>query len=173
MNAAMEICMLIRMPSALVKHTPFFTCAINLAAVVYLSYWSFLVTENVEGLVKEHIKLNIGSLKTLSKVMPIANTVLGQAKGVAKDLFRSRKALNNLYMGAVSREDILQRMIDLPDEDASALVLEQPGFFQVSQAETSQAVVPVSLPLSIQDTTTQVVMQGGEVGPLAQSTSGM
>jgi hypothetical protein len=122
MVAAMEICMLIKVPSPIAKHTPFFTCAINLAAVVYLSYWSFIATEEGDGLVKEHIKLNIGSLKQLARCIPIAQTVLTQAKGVAKDLFQSRKALNNMYLGSTTREEILQRMIDLPDDDAHASV---------------------------------------------------
>src|ERR1700753_2139644 len=123
MMAAMEICVLIKMPSPVIKHTPFFTCAINLAAVVYLSYWSFIATEERDGLVKEHIKLNIGALKTLAKVMPIAHTVLGQAKGVAKELFQSRKALNNMYLGSASREEILLRMIDLPEDDPQGMLV--------------------------------------------------
>jgi hypothetical protein len=121
MNAAMEICLLIKMPSPLVKHTPFFTCAINLAAVVYLSYWSFIATEPADSVVKEHIKLNIGSLKALSKVMPIAHTVLGQAKGVARELFKSRKALSNEYYGG-NREEVLNSIIELSEENEAEFV---------------------------------------------------
>ncbi|KAF2666834.1 hypothetical protein BT63DRAFT_457791 [Microthyrium microscopicum] len=112
MRAAMDICVLIKMPCPLAKHSPFFTCAITMAAVCYLSYWSFIATEEGDNLIKEHIRLNIGSLKTLAGVMPIAKTVLGQVKGVAQELFQSRKALKNLYFGAVTREEILQGMIE-------------------------------------------------------------
>ena len=112
MRAAMDICVLIKMPCPLVKHTPFFTCAVTMAAVVYLSYWSFIATESGDDVIKEHIRLNIGVLKSLAPVMPIAKTVLGQVKGVAKDLFASRKALNNVYWGQVTREEVLQGMIE-------------------------------------------------------------
>lgn len=112
MRAAMDICVLIKMPCPLAKHSPFFTCAITMAAVVYLSYWSFIATEEGDTVIKEHIRLNIGSLKTLAAVMPIAKTVLGQVKGVAQELFQSRKALNNMYWGGVTREEILAVMIE-------------------------------------------------------------
>jgi hypothetical protein len=112
MQAAMDICMLIKMPCPLVKHTPFFTCAATMAAVVYLSYWSFIATANGDGIIKEHIRLNIGVLKSLAANMPIAKTVLGQVRGVAQELFASRKALNNVYWGQVTREEILQGMIE-------------------------------------------------------------
>jgi hypothetical protein len=83
-----------------------------MAAVVYLSYWSFIATESGDDVIKEHIRLNIGVLKSLASVMPIAKTVLGQVKGVAKELFASRRALNNVYWGQVTREEILQGMIE-------------------------------------------------------------
>jgi hypothetical protein len=112
MRAAMDICVLIKMPCPLVKHTPFFTCAVTMAAVVYLSYWSFIATESGDDVIKEHIRLNIGVLKSLASVMPIAKTVLGQVKGVAKELFASRRAMNNMYWGQVTREEVLQGMIE-------------------------------------------------------------
>jgi hypothetical protein len=112
MRAAMDICVLIKMPSPLIKHTPFFTCAIVMSAVIYLSYWSFMATKEGDHLIKEHIRLNIGSLKTYATIMPIAKTVLGQVKGVARELFQSRKALSNAYWAGCTREEILQTMIE-------------------------------------------------------------
>jgi hypothetical protein len=112
MRAAMDICVLIKMPSPLIKHTPFFTCAIVMSAVIYLSYWSFMATQDGDHLIKEHIRLNIGSLKTLASVMPIAKTVLGQVKQVAQGLFQSRKAVSNVYWAGCTREEILQNMIE-------------------------------------------------------------
>jgi hypothetical protein len=120
MQAAKDICVLIKLPCPLVKHTPFFTCAVTMAAVVYLSYWSFIATESGDSVIKEHIRLNIGVLKTWAKVMPIAKTVLGQVKGVAQELFASRKALNNAYWSSVTREEILRGMIEeVPSNDAA------------------------------------------------------
>jgi len=123
MRAAMDICVLIKMPCPLAKHSPFFTCAITMAAVVYLSYWSFIATDKGDNLIKEHIRLNIGSLKTLSSVMPIAKTVLKQVKGVAQELFQSRKALSNaLFYSPTTREEIIQGMIEeVPHGTVAAL----------------------------------------------------
>ena len=112
MNAAKEVSKLARLPCPLVKHTPFFNCAVTMAAVVYLSYWSFIATEGGDTVIKEHIRLNIGVLKALSDIYPIATTVLGQVKGVAQELFAARKAMNNDYWAHVTREEILQGMIE-------------------------------------------------------------
>jgi hypothetical protein len=112
MRAAMDICVLIKMPCPQVKHTPFFTCAVTMSAVVYLSYWSFIATEAGDAVIKEHIRLNIGVLKQLSGIMPIAKTVLGQVKGVAQELFASRKAMSNVYWGNATREEVLQGLIE-------------------------------------------------------------
>jgi len=112
MQAAKEISKLSKLPCPLFKHTPFFNCAVTMAAVVYLSYWSFIATEGGDTFIKEQIRLNIGVLKALSEIYPIANTVLGQVKGVAQELFASRKALNNAWWAHVTREEILQGIID-------------------------------------------------------------
>jgi len=122
-NAAMEICMLIKMPCPLIKHTPFFTCAITMAAVVYLSYWSFIATETGDATVKEHIRLNIGSLKTLATFMPIAEKTLNQVQGVASEIFRSRKAIVNDYWDPTARQELLRKMIE---EAPTGLLTELP-----------------------------------------------
>jgi hypothetical protein len=120
----MDICMLIKMPGSLMHHTPFFTCAITMAAVVYLSYWSFLATEGGDAVVKEHIRLNIGSLKTLAPFMPIAGKVLVQVQAVARDIFMSRKALSNVFWGAATREEVLLGMIE--EVGSAALLAQEP-----------------------------------------------
>jgi hypothetical protein len=112
MNAAMNICMLIKLPSPLIKHSPFFTCAITMAAVVYLAYWSFIVTEDRDKVIKEHIRLNIGSLKAMAQVMPMAKTVLSQVRGVSQEIFASKRAIRNAYYSHVTREQILDGMIE-------------------------------------------------------------
>jgi hypothetical protein len=114
MQAAKDISSLITLPCPLVNHTPFFSCAVTMASIVFLSYWSFVATEDGDAFIKENIRLNIGVLKTLTDEVgwPIARTILGQVKGVAQELFQSRKALNNAYSNAVTREEILQDFID-------------------------------------------------------------
>lgn len=113
MQAAKDICGLILLPCPLVKHTPFFSCAVTMSSIVFLSYWSFIATESGDTFIKDNIRLNIGVLKTLGELWPIANTVLGQVKGVAQELFRSRKALSNGFFHAqVTREEIFQGMIE-------------------------------------------------------------
>jgi hypothetical protein len=115
LQAAKEISGLITLPCPLVKHTPFFTCAVTMASIVFLSYWSFIATENDDSYIKENIRLNIGVLKTLTEEVgwPFASKVLGQVKGVAQELFQSRRALNNALSSAITREEILQELIDL------------------------------------------------------------
>jgi hypothetical protein len=71
-----------------------------------------IATEAGDAVIKEHIRLNIGMLKQLADTMPIAKTVLGQVRGVAQELFASRKALSNVYWANTSREEILQGMIE-------------------------------------------------------------
>jgi hypothetical protein len=115
MQAARDISKLITLPCPLINHTPFFSCAVTMASIVFLSYWSFIATESGDAFIKENIRLNIGVLKTLGELWPIADTVLGQVKGVAKELFQSRKALNNAYSYAVTREEIFQGMIESID----------------------------------------------------------
>jgi hypothetical protein len=113
MQAAKDISRLIVLPCPMVKHTPFFSCAVTMSSIVYLSYWSFIATEPGDTFIKDNIRLNIGVLKTLGELWPIANTVLGQVKGVAQELFQSRKALSNGFSHAqVTRQEIFQGMIE-------------------------------------------------------------
>jgi hypothetical protein len=113
MQAAKDICGLILLPCPMVKHTPFFSCAVTMSSIVFLSYWSFIATESGDTFIKDNIRLNIGVLKTLGELWPIANTVLGQVKGVAQELFQSRKALSNAFsLTQVTRQEIFQGMIE-------------------------------------------------------------
>ncbi|RDI86213.1 hypothetical protein Vi05172_g3823 [Venturia inaequalis] len=113
MQAAKDICGLILLPFPMIKHTPFFSCAVTMSSIVYLSYWSFIAPESGDAFIKDNIKLNIGVLTTLGELWPIANTVLGQVKGVAQELFQSRKALSNAFSQAqVTRQEIFQGIIE-------------------------------------------------------------
>jgi hypothetical protein len=112
LKAAQEISALITLPCPLLKHTPFFSCAVVLASVVFLSYWSFILTPDGDTAIKDHIKLNIGVLKRQGEIWPIAKTVLGQVRGVAQEIFQSRKALTNAYLPTVTREEAFQGLIE-------------------------------------------------------------
>jgi hypothetical protein len=83
-----------------------------MASVVFLSYWSFILTADGDSAIKEHIKLNIGVLKRQGEIWPIAHTILGQVRGVAQEIFQSRKALTNEYLPNVTREEAFQGMVD-------------------------------------------------------------
>ncbi|TLD38509.1 hypothetical protein E2P81_ATG01052 [Venturia nashicola] len=121
MQAARDISGLVLLPCPMIKHTPFFSCAVTMSSIVFLSYWSFIALESDDAFIKDNVKLNIGVLKTLGELWPIANTVLGQVKGVAQELFQSRKALSNAFSQAqVTRQEIFQGMVESvtpPGED--------------------------------------------------------
>lgn len=112
LQAAKDISTLITLPCPLLKHTPFFSCAVVMASVVFLSYWSFILAPNGDDLIKDHLKLNIGVLKRQGELWPIAKTVMGQVKGVAKEIFQSRKAAANAYAAGVTREEAFDGLID-------------------------------------------------------------
>ena len=112
LQAAKDISGLITLPFPLLKHTPFFSCAVVMASVVFLSYWSFILIEDGDAMIKDHIKLNIGVLKRQGELWPIAQTVMKQVRGVAQELFQSRKALENVYSMSVTREEAFQGLID-------------------------------------------------------------
>lgn len=80
--------------------------------MVFLSYWSFILTPDGDTAIKDHIKLNIGVLKRQGEIWPIAQTVLGQVRGVAQEIFQSRKALSNMYLPSVTRAEAFQGLIE-------------------------------------------------------------
>lgn len=108
LTSAENISSLIRLPGNLLYHTPFFTCVVVMASVVHLSYWSFLVPDGQDDIIKQSIRLDVGTLQQYSNTWPIANVVLGQVRGVAHTLFNSKKAMSihlwsNLHQGDVIR----------------------------------------------------------------------
>jgi len=117
LQAAKDISTLITLPCPLLKHTPFFSCAVVMASVVFLSYWSFILSPDGDALIKDHLKLNIGVLKRQGELWPIAKTVMGQVKGVAKEIFQSRKAMTNTYRAGTTREEAFEGFIDETGRD--------------------------------------------------------
>lgn len=122
--AAADISRLVRLPTALVKHTHFFTCAIAMAAVVHLSHWGLVLVGGKEGPVNEQVRLEIGSLKTLAHVWPVAKTVLGQVKTVAEEMILLKKAMNPGYWGSYGGNDILREI----EEDTGMVDFSPDGY---------------------------------------------
>ncbi|KAF2459203.1 hypothetical protein BDY21DRAFT_203329 [Lineolata rhizophorae] len=111
MQAAEDVSRLIRHPCPIKQHTPFFTCVVVLAAVAHLSYWSFVADGN-DAAIKELIRLDVGALKTISDLWPIGKLTLSQVKGVAHEMFVSKRAMSLQYWNSVAAESIFQGMIE-------------------------------------------------------------
>jgi hypothetical protein len=109
--AANTIAKLITLPAPLIKHSPFFTCVITLAAIVHLSACSWLLTGDEGFLAKERIRLGVGALKTLGEVWSVADCVLMQVKGVAREVFSLQIPAGTLRSGIITEEEVF-RFID-------------------------------------------------------------
>ena len=94
LTSAENISSLIKLPSPLTRHTPFFLCVVAIASVVHLSYWAFFVPDGQEDLVKLSIRQDIGALNSYSSTWPIANAVLDQVRGVAHTLSNNKKEMS-------------------------------------------------------------------------------
>jgi hypothetical protein len=100
--AANTIAKLVTLPTPLIKHTPFLAGVITLACVVHLSACSWLLSGDEGFLAKERIRLGVGALKALGGVWGIAQEVLGQVKGVAREVFRGEAE------GGVTEEEVMR-----------------------------------------------------------------
>lgn len=112
MQSAEELSRLIRFPSSIRRCTPFFSCAIVMASIVHLSYWSFMVPDGQDDDIKGLIKLDIGALKGLAEIWPIANSCVGQVRGVANELFKSKKALAMHSWASFTSDEIFAGIIE-------------------------------------------------------------
>ncbi|KAI5841976.1 hypothetical protein DFP73DRAFT_528391 [Morchella snyderi] len=110
-TAANTIAKLVTLPAPLIKHTPFFTCVITLAAIVHLSACSWLLTGDEGFLAKERIRLGVGALKTLGEVWSVADCVLMQVKGVAREVFAMHIPEGTQRTGIITAEEVF-RYID-------------------------------------------------------------
>ncbi|KAF1955386.1 hypothetical protein CC80DRAFT_549586 [Byssothecium circinans] len=109
--SAENISSLIKLPGKLTKHTPFFTCVVVMASVVHLSYWSFLVPDGQDDIIKQSIRLDVGTLQQYSNTWGIASVVLGQVRGVAHTLFNSKKAMNIHLWHNIAHNDVIREVI--------------------------------------------------------------
>ncbi|KAF2024196.1 hypothetical protein EK21DRAFT_79240 [Setomelanomma holmii] len=113
LTSAENISSLIRLPGpGLRYHTPFFTCVVVMASVVHLSYWSFLVPDGHDDIIKQSIRLDVGTLQSYSTTWPIANVVLGQVRGVAHTLFNSKKAMSIHLWSNIAQGDVIRSVIE-------------------------------------------------------------
>jgi hypothetical protein len=112
LTAAENISSLIRLPGQLLTHTPFFTCVVVMASVVHLSYWSFLVPDGQDDIVKQSIRLDVGTLQQYSATWPIASVVLAQVRGVAHTLWNSKKAMSIHLWSNIEAGDVIRGVIE-------------------------------------------------------------
>ncbi|KAJ4366251.1 hypothetical protein N0V83_007887 [Neocucurbitaria cava] len=112
LTSAENISALIRLPGELQYHTPFFTCVVVMASVVHLSYWSFLVPDGQDDIIKQSIRLDVGTLQQYSNTWPIAHVVLGQVRGVAHTLFNSKKAMSIHLWSNIDQHDVIRNVIE-------------------------------------------------------------
>lgn len=113
MQAAENISKLITLPVPLAKHTHFFTCVITLASIVHLSCWAALLPLSQDDNLKQQIRLNTGALKTISEVWPSAARVGFQVKGVAQEVFASRKAAaDDGFWSSFTNEEMMRSIVE-------------------------------------------------------------
>ena len=84
MQSANILSNFISLPTSLAKHTPFFTCAITLSAIVHLSAYSLAMYKDTCNSRKERIHLAMGALTSISENWPIAGNTIKQVKEVAR-----------------------------------------------------------------------------------------
>ncbi|KAF1973634.1 hypothetical protein BU23DRAFT_553942 [Bimuria novae-zelandiae CBS 107.79] len=112
LTSAENISSLIKLPGQLIYHTPFFTCVVVMASVVHLSYWSFLVPDGQDDIIKQSIRLDVGTLQQYAHTWDIAHVVLGQVRGVAHTLFNSKKAMSIHLWNNIAHDDVIREVIE-------------------------------------------------------------
>ncbi|KAK8208488.1 hypothetical protein IWZ01DRAFT_343718 [Phyllosticta capitalensis] len=95
--SASTLCSLLRLPTPLYKHTPFLTCGTVMAAVVHLAHWALVAPNERDDALKELIKIEVGSLRGLAGVWPLATRAVGQVRGVAGELWRVKGEVRRLW----------------------------------------------------------------------------
>jgi hypothetical protein len=112
-QAAQDISKLIMLPVPLVKHTHFFTCVVTLASIVHLSCWSALMPLIHDGDIKQQLRLNTGALKTLWQIWPAAGKAFGQVKGVAQEIYASKKRAAEMgFWTNYTEDEVMRSMIE-------------------------------------------------------------
>jgi len=115
-QAASNMTQLIALPTSLIRHTHFFTCAITLASIVQLSLWLGLTLTASDRDLKQQIRMDAGALKAMAGVWPSAKTALGQVTRVAQKIYMNRKsAVDEVLWHDLMSEEILRNLTeDIP-----------------------------------------------------------
>jgi hypothetical protein len=111
-TAAAEISKMVTYAVPITCHTHFFTCVLTLSSIVHLSKWALWFVQNDDDL-RQQIRLNIGALNKLSSVWSAAARASGQVKGVAQEIYRSKKAAqqnNAQFWVGFTQEEIISSM---------------------------------------------------------------
>ncbi|KAI1127622.1 N-terminal binuclear Zn cluster-containing/DNA binding domain-containing protein [Nemania abortiva] len=111
-TAACAISKMVTYNVPITSHTHFFTCVLTLSSIVHLSKWAAVYFIADEEDLRQQIRLNIGALNKLSSVWRAAATAGGQVKGVAQEIYRSRKAQQNNphFWEGYTQEEIMSSM---------------------------------------------------------------
>ncbi|OAQ95809.1 hypothetical protein LLEC1_01682 [Akanthomyces lecanii] len=101
----------------LVRHTHFFICAVVLASIVQLSAWSSSSegrAEEDESVVREQVRLCIGTLRQMATVWDTASRALGQVREVAARVhgWRAHSRQMEQFLVHVTEEDMLNIFAD-------------------------------------------------------------
>ncbi|KAJ4144277.1 hypothetical protein LMH87_003167 [Akanthomyces muscarius] len=117
LSAANEIGKLATHRTPLVRHTHFFICAVVLASIVQLSAWSSSSSssegggeeEQEESMVREQVRLCIGTLRQMATVWGTASRALGQVREVAGLVhgWRAQSRQMEQFLVHVTEEDML------------------------------------------------------------------
>lgn len=111
-TAACAISKMVTYNVPITSHTHFFTCVLTLSSIVHLSKWAAVYLLEDEEDLREQIRLNIGALNKLSSVWRAAAKAGSQVKGVAQEIYRSRKAQehNPHFWDGYTQEEIMSSM---------------------------------------------------------------
>ena len=89
-QAANAISHLATLQTPLLRHTPFFTCAITLSAIVQLSAYSTKPSKFGKDSIRQRVNLAIGLLKNISEIWDVAAILAQRVKKIAKVLLASK-----------------------------------------------------------------------------------
>jgi hypothetical protein len=141
-TAAADISKMITAPVSLTSHTHFFTCVITMSAIVQLSKWALYFLQDEDDL-RQQIRLSIGALSKLSAVWKAADNAAGQVRGVAREIYRAKKAqqINPAFWVAFTQEEMIQSL----NADEAIISEIDSMLSQVSGAPVSVAGPPGTL----------------------------
>ncbi|KAI0166526.1 hypothetical protein GGR57DRAFT_496790 [Xylariaceae sp. FL1272] len=114
-TAACEISKMVTYNVPITSHTHFFTCVLTLSSIVHLSKWALYCIQDEDDL-RQQVRLNIGYRTDifikLSSVWKAAENAGAQVKGVAQEIYRSRKAQqsNPSFWVGFTQQEIMSSM---------------------------------------------------------------